>query len=84
VIDVLLAAAIVAANGLNVRVRERCDPHVGPCRRNDQLLDARDRVVVANTVAVRVKIHKTLSAAATPDAQRAISDITESRRLSGC
>jgi hypothetical protein len=53
-VAVLLAAPRIAARRLHVAVRARTDPHIGPGGRNGQCLDARQDVVVAHGLAVRI------------------------------
>ena len=40
VVEVLLASGVIGADGLQMAVRARTDPHLGPGRRDRQRLDA--------------------------------------------
>src|SRR5581483_9658315 len=58
VIPVLFAARRVGADGLDVTVRVGADPHVAPCRRNHEFVDAVQGFDVVDRVAVGVDIRK--------------------------
>src|SRR5439155_19965100 len=83
VIAVLLAAAGVATGCLQVAALARADPHVGPRRRDRELPYPRERLLVAQRVAVRVDVFERLSARDPPDAGRGIRDVAQARRARG-
>ena len=56
VIVILLAAAGVFADGLNVAVSQRANPHVGPRRRNNERANTKERLRVANQLIARADI----------------------------
>ena len=57
-VEVLLAAARVAADCLEVAVRRAANPDLGPRRRNDQRADASERLGVADDPPARVPVAK--------------------------
>src|SRR5690606_40915620 len=63
VVAVLLAALGVAPGGLDVAVRRGTDPDVGPCGRNGKRLDALQRLLVGDPLALRVPVGEALPGA---------------------
>jgi hypothetical protein len=78
VIAVLLAAAMVPPGRLDVAFRVRRDPDVRPGRRNGELADAGQRLLVLDALAARRAIAETLrSAPDAADARFGVADIVE-------
>src|SRR5690606_34271417 len=69
VVEVLAPARGVDPGGLDVAVRERADPHLGPGRRDRESGDARPRLGI-DRVAVGVAIREPAPAATASDARR--------------
>src|SRR6185437_12187917 len=76
-IAVLLAAPGVAADSLNVAIRIRTDPDIGPGRRHRQRLDAPQDRAVADEMAGGVAIGEAGPGATPRDARRGVADITQ-------
>ena len=74
VVDVLLAAAGVATGRLDVPVRIRADPDVGPGGRNDQALDPRSRLF-SDGPALAVEIGEAMPGSAPPQAGLVVEGI---------
>ena len=55
VIEILFAAARVAPGRLNVAIRRRTNPNVGPRRRNREPLQSQKSLLVANLLAIDVE-----------------------------
>ena len=70
VVPVLAAAGHVGADGLNMAVLMRADPHVFPGRRDDQRLNAGEGHSVGEGLAVHGEVAETAPAAPTADARR--------------
>src|SRR5206468_8658937 len=81
VVAVLLAPARVAAGRLDVAARMRADPDVGPGRRDRERPDARDRLAVADQLAVGIEVGERPAGPAPSDAGRAVDDVAEAGRL---
>jgi hypothetical protein len=77
VIAVLLAAARVAAGGLQVSQFERADPHAGPGRRNRQCADARQRLGVAHGLAVGVDVAELRAVLLARDARHVVVHVAQ-------
>ncbi len=80
VILVLLAPFGVAAGRLNVPVRCRADPDVGPCRRDDERAYAFQRVGVRDPPALRIEVDEALARAPAPDCWPAVAHVAQPRR----
>jgi hypothetical protein len=68
VVEVLPAARRVGARRLDVPARVRADPDVLPRRRDDELVDAPEDLVVLDPPAVGVEVLEAAPAAAARDA----------------
>jgi hypothetical protein len=64
VVQVLAAAGLVGADGLDVAVRVRADPDVLPGRRDHQRPDPLDHLGVLDHVAVSIEVAEPLAPAA--------------------
>src|SRR5439155_3447981 len=82
-IAVLLAAARVASRRLKVAALARADPHVGPCRRNRELPDAREGPLVGYPFALSIDEFKCVSARDPHDPGRSIRDVAKAARARG-
>ncbi len=80
VVDVLLAAALVAAGGLDMTAGVGTDPDVGPGRRDHQPGDAVLGAGVVDGAAIRIEIGKALAGLAAGDARVAVVHIDEAGR----
>src|SRR3569623_496040 len=79
VITVLLAAARIAAGGLQMTIRQWTNPRLAPRRRNGERLDARERIGRPHHMTGRVDITKILTVRLPPYAWRAIGDVAQRR-----
>ena len=79
VVDVLLAAAVVAAGGLQMAVGVAANPDVGPGRRNRERVDARELAFVAKAAAVAVEVVEAFAVQLANEARLLVDDVTESR-----
>ena len=75
VVAVLLAAPLVAARRLDVAIRVAAYPHIGPGGRNDQRLDARQRLFVDDRLSVRAGERKSCAGSSAPDARLRVADV---------
>ena len=73
----LLAAAGVKAGGLQVAVRERRNPDVGPRRRDDERLDAGQRVLIAHRLPVGIGVAEAGARLHTAAARAAVCDVAK-------
>src|SRR5690606_3121623 len=86
VVDVLLAALVVAARGQNVPVEVVADPHVRPSGRDGQRLVAATLVRAGDTLAIRADVGEPPAPALALDARLALLDVSQVggiRRLDG-
>ena len=83
VIAVLLAPLAVTAGGLEMAVRLRADPDVGPRRRDDERLDALQRAFVGDAVTPRIAVEEALAGAMAGDAGAVRAHIDEAGFLGG-
>src|SRR6476620_7031605 len=72
VIAILLPAARVPASGLEMPARVRANPHITPCRRNHQRLDALQIRSISEDTAVGCEVGEAASRSATLDARLAV------------
>ena len=77
VIAVLLAPAGIASGRLDVSVGARADPHVGPCRWNDEALDAGERAFVLHPATGRRAIAESLAGSLATEALLVVCDETQ-------
>src|SRR5207245_10840409 len=74
---ILLAAASVARRRLDVAVGVRANPHVGPGRRDRQLVEPFPGVLVLDARAVRGEIDPASPGTAPADAREAVRDVAK-------
>jgi hypothetical protein len=73
VVEVLLASRGVDAGGLQMTIRVRADPDIGPGGRDRELADPREHFLVADPVTVRVQVLE--SSAAPPSADAGLGTV---------
>ena len=81
VIPILLAASRIAAGGLEMSVRNRTNPNVFPCGRNDKRANPPQGRRIGDCLAVGVCVVKTFPGAMPADARAFIADIAKLCRL---
>jgi hypothetical protein len=74
-IAILLAAARVASNSLNMAVIEGTDPNVGPRRRDHQGSDSLERMLVADGLSVGTDVIEAFAAALSGDSRTLACDV---------
>lgn len=74
-VAILLAAARIAAGGLQVALRIGADPYAGIGRWNSQGIDAADHSGVAYLLASRIEINKALALASSGEAVATVAGI---------
>src|SRR5690242_12492137 len=80
-ITVLLSSPAVAACGLQVAVRRRTNPNVGPSRRNYELLNSCNGCPIANRLITRSHVLKSAPSPKSPNAGLLIVDIPQACNL---
>jgi hypothetical protein len=83
VVEVLLAAALVDARGLDVSAGVRADPHVLPRRRDDELVDPGQELLLVDAITLLVDVGEPASAAHAPDAGAVAERASQPCRLPG-
>src|SRR5439155_12301566 len=81
-IAILLATALVAADGLQMAVGAGTDPHLGPGRRDDDRADARDLVRIAQALSVGIDVDESASRAPAADPRQRVADVAQPGGLS--
>src|SRR5699024_10146089 len=61
VIPVLLAVFCIAAGGLNMAVGGGANPDIGPCRRDRELIDAVDGLLVGDAGAAAIAVEEAVA-----------------------
>src|SRR5258707_15193616 len=76
-ISILLASPGVTAGGLKMVIVVRCNPHVSPCRRDDQRSDPRQYPRVVHPSLAPVDVIRMLAAALAKNARHAVVSISQ-------
>src|SRR6185295_14946225 len=77
VVSVLLASSGVASSRLQVPPRIGADPNVGPCRRDDQAVNAPKGGFVVDRGAVVIEVTKAIAASPAADARLPVTHIAQ-------
>src|SRR5438309_874372 len=76
-VAILLAAARVSADGLQMAVGTGTDPYVAPCRRNDDRTDARDLVRITQALSIGIEIDESAPRSPAANPRQRVADVAQ-------
>ena len=83
VVSVLLAAASVATDGLDVATLDRRDPDVGPCRWDGQRLEPSDPIWIDDAAAIGADVAEPAPRRSSANSGHRVADIAQPGLLGG-